>query len=228
VDAREGLSDAVERGLLSVSAWWRSGTSWRGWRYWDTCRRSRRVLLHRSVGVAARAGHRRRSAATGGRARCAGGDDAAVLTYAPLAGARAMALGCPPRGAAHFARARRWPRCCPCSEQAALLQRRVWRTTLPRPRRHHRLPRPAPGAAAAPSETSARWATACDGCLAALVGWPGPGIAAASAGRRADVRSSHPARSSLGRTHTLIELSSTPRCRVSHAIRELGSAVTSS
>ena len=123
-DAQEGLRDAGERGLLTVNA---SVVAFRHelarMAVLDTVPSFRRVLLHRSVLttllknepdddqlalVVEHAVH--------------AGDDAAVLTYAPLAGQRAGALGAHREAAAHYGRAIALVDALPLPEQVALLQ----------------------------------------------------------------------------------------------------------
>jgi predicted ATPase len=123
-DAQEGLRDAGERGLLTVNA---SVVAFRHelarMAVLDTVPSFRRVLLHRSVLttllkndpdddqlalVVEHAVH--------------AGDDAAVLTYAPLAGQRAAALGAHREAAAHYGRAVALADVLPLPEQVALLQ----------------------------------------------------------------------------------------------------------
>ena len=122
-DAREGLSDAVERGLLSVSASVAFRHELARLAVLDTVPSFRRALLHRSVlAILLKQDIDDDQLPLVVEHAVLAGDDAAVLHYAPLAGQRAAALGAHREAAAHYERALRLLDGLPEPDQVELLE----------------------------------------------------------------------------------------------------------
>jgi DNA-binding CsgD family transcriptional regulator len=123
-DAPEGLREAIDRGLLTVTG---PVVAFRHelarMTVLDAVPSFRRVLLHRSVLAALlKKELEDDQLALVVEHAVQAGDDAAVLAYAPLAGQRAAALGAHREAAAHYGRAIALADALPLAEQMRLLQ----------------------------------------------------------------------------------------------------------